>query len=63
MPFLGMTLFWGGLAPTGGIYFWAAVGWFVVFSTFGGYGSCWLTLKMSGVARVSSPIYLTPPPR
>lgn len=59
--FAGMALFWGGLAPAGGIHFWGAVGWFVVFSTFGGYGFYWLNLKLSGVARVSSLIYLTPP--
>ena len=38
-----------------------AVAWFVVFSTFGGYGFYWLNLKLSSVARVSSLIYLTPP--
>lgn len=59
--FAVMALFWGGLEPTGSIHFWAAVGWFVVFSTFGGYGFYWLNLKSSGVARVSSLIYLTPP--
>lgn len=59
--FAGMTLFWGGLAPAGGMHFWLAVGWFVIFSTFGGYGFYWLNLKLSGVARVSSLIYLTPP--
>lgn len=53
--------FWGGLAPAGGLHFWAAVSWFVVFSTFGGYGFYWLNLKLSGVARVSSLVYLTPP--
>lgn len=59
--FAGMALFWGGLAPAGGVHFWAAVLWFVVFSTFGGYGFYWLNLKLSGVARVSSLVYLTPP--
>ncbi len=59
--FTGMAFFWGGLAPTGGSHFWAAVLWFVVFSTFGGYGFYWLNLKLSGVTRVSSLVYLTPP--
>lgn len=59
--FAGMALFWGGLEPAGGMRFWAAVGWFVAFSTFGGYGFYWMNLKLSGVARVSSLIYLTPP--
>jgi drug/metabolite transporter (DMT)-like permease len=53
--FAAMAMFWGGLL------FWGAVAWFVVFSTFGGYGFYWLNLKMSTVARVSSLIYLTPP--
>jgi drug/metabolite transporter (DMT)-like permease len=59
--FTGLAFFWGGLEPSGGMRFWAAVLWFVVFSTFGGYGFYWLNLKLSGVARVSSLIYLTPP--
>src|SRR5918994_83781 len=57
MPFVGMA----GLEPAGGLLFWGAVAWFVVFSTFGGYGFYWLNLKLSSVARVSSLIYLTPP--
>jgi drug/metabolite transporter (DMT)-like permease len=61
LMFAALAPFWGGLSPAGGIHFWAAVGWFVVFSTFGGYGFYWLNLKKSGVARVSSLIYLTPP--
>lgn len=59
--FAALTPFWGGFEPEGGTRFWAAVAWFVVFSTFGGYGFYWLNLKSSGVARVSSLIYLTPP--
>lgn len=59
--FTGLAFFWGGLEPPGGMRFWAAVLWFVVFSTFGGYGFYWLNLKLSGVARVSSLVYLTPP--
>jgi len=59
--FFALSLFWGGPEPTGSIHFWMAVSWFVVFSTFGGYGFYWLNLKSSGVARVSSLIYLTPP--
>ena len=59
--FAAMALFWGGLEPAGGSLFWGAVAWFVVFSTFGGYGFYWLNLKLSSVARVSSLIYLTPP--
>ena len=59
--FAAMAMFWGGLEPAGGLLFWGAVAWFVVFSTFGGYGFYWLNLKLSSVARVSSLIYLTPP--
>jgi len=59
--FAAMAMFWGGLDPAGGLLFWGAVAWFVVFSTFGGYGFYWLNLKLSSVARVSSLIYLTPP--
>ncbi len=59
--FAGLALFWGGLEPPGGVRFWLAVLWFVIFSTFGGYGFYWLNLKLSSVARVSSLIYLTPP--
>lgn len=59
--FAALAMFWGGLEPDGGSRFWAAVAWFIVFSTFGGYGFYWLNLKRSGVARVSSLIYLTPP--
>ena len=61
LMFAALAPFWGGLEPAGGLRFWAAVAWFVVFSTFGGYGFYWLNLKLSGVARVSSLIYLTPP--
>ena len=61
VPFAVMAMFWGGLAPPGGGQFWLAVLWGVVFATFGGYGFYWLNLKLSGVSRVSSLIYLTPP--
>ncbi|HSK82116.1 MAG TPA: DMT family transporter [Rubrobacter sp.] len=59
--FAALAPFWGGLEPAGGLLFWGAVAWFVVFSTFGGYGFYWLNLKLSSVARVSNLIYLTPP--
>src|SRR5215211_5281775 len=59
--FAALAPFWGGLEPAGRLLFWGAVAWFVVFSTFGGYGFYWLKLKLSSVARVSSLIYLTPP--
>lgn len=59
--FTALALGWGSLAPPHDAGFWAAILWFIVFSTFGGYGFYWLNLKLSGVTRVSSLIYLTPP--
>lgn len=56
-----LALFWGGMEPTGGARFWAAISWWVIFSTFGGYGFYWLNLTFSSVTRVSSLVYLTPP--
>jgi drug/metabolite transporter (DMT)-like permease len=61
LVFTALALAWGGLAPTGDVQFWTAVAWFVVLSTFGGYGFYWHALKVSGVARVSNLAYLTPP--
>lgn len=59
--FAMLATFWGGLEPVGGISFWTAVAWFVIFSTFGGYGFYWLNLKLIGVTQLSSLVYLTPP--
>ena len=39
----------------------AAVAWFILFSTIGGYGLYWLCLRRSSATRVGSLIYLTPP--
>lgn len=41
--------------------FWAAVTWFIVFSTLGGYGFYWLALKRTSITHLSGLIYLTPP--
>lgn len=59
--FSGVALARGEFLPpvSGGFAF--AIGWVVVLSTFGGYGLYWLVLRTSGVARVSSLLYLTPP--
>jgi drug/metabolite transporter (DMT)-like permease len=51
----------GVVAPPPDSRFWAAVIWFVVLSTIGGYGSYWLVLRRVGVTRLSSLLYLTPP--
>ena len=59
--FLVLTLLEGNLLPPLEIPFLLAVGWFIVFSTLGGYGFYWLCLKRTTATRVSSLIYLTPP--
>jgi len=41
--------------------FWWAVGWTVVLSSFGGYGTYLLVLRRSGAMRASVLLYLTPP--
>lgn len=51
----------GGLAPDLDAGFVAAVAWFILFSTIGGYGLYWLCLQRSTATRVGSLIYLTPP--
>ncbi|MGH3909402.1 MAG: DMT family transporter, partial [Pseudonocardiaceae bacterium] len=51
----------GEFAPPASGAFVFAIGWVVLLSTFGGYGLYWLVLRTSGVARVSSLLYLTPP--
>ncbi|SCK22635.1 DMT family transporter [Streptomyces sp. WMMB 322] len=51
----------GHLVPPPTTAFWLAVAWVVAFSTFGGYGFYWLSLRDSGVTRTSALIYLTPP--
>ncbi|RIA55227.1 DMT family transporter [Dichotomicrobium thermohalophilum] len=38
-----------------------AVAWFILFSTLGGFGLYWATLRRTSATRVSSLIYLTPP--
>jgi drug/metabolite transporter (DMT)-like permease len=38
-----------------------AIGWLVVLSTFGGYGSYLFVVRRSGATRASTLLYLTPP--
>ncbi|OXM73164.1 MULTISPECIES: DMT family transporter [Amycolatopsis] len=59
--FTGIAALTGDLTPPADPDFWVAVGWVVVFSTFGGYGCYWLVLRRSSVTTVSSLLYLTPP--
>ncbi len=51
----------GSLLPLADASFAAAVSWFVLFSTVGGYGLYWLCLRRASATRVGSLIYLTPP--
>jgi len=41
--------------------FWVAVAWFVVLSSFGGYGSYVYVTRTQGATRASTLLYLTPP--
>lgn len=59
--FAPLALLEGGMAPVLDLRFIAAVAWFILFSTIGGYGLYWLCLPRSSATRVGSLIYLTPP--
>ncbi|MFD9899449.1 DMT family transporter [Mesorhizobium sp. NPDC059025] len=59
--FAPLALLEGGMAPVLDLRFIAAVAWFILFSTIGGYGLYWLCLRTSTATRVGSLIYLTPP--
>lgn len=59
--FVTMASVTGRLQPPADSGFWWAVGWVVVLSTFGGYGSYLAVLRRHGATRVSTLLYLTPP--
>ncbi|MCM2439424.1 DMT family transporter [Agrobacterium vitis] len=59
--FAPLALLDGEILPSPDIRFIAAVAWFILFSTIGGYGLYWLCLRKSTATRVGSLIYLTPP--
>ncbi|MFO7481265.1 DMT family transporter [Oceanibaculum nanhaiense] len=59
--FAPLALLDGGILPSLDLRFIAAVAWFILFSTIGGYGLYWLCLRKSTATRVGSLIYLTPP--
>ena len=59
--FAPLALLEGEIAPILDPRFFAAVAWFIFFSTLGGYGLYWLCLRRSTATRVGSLIYLTPP--
>lgn len=61
--FVTLALVTGRFAPPPGHLgaFSASVAWFIGFSTIGGYGCYWLTLRRATLIHLSSLIYLTPP--
>ncbi|MET8690326.1 DMT family transporter [Streptomyces sp. NPDC004732] len=59
--FTGLALAAGAATPPAEASFWAAIGWLVGFSTFGGYGLYWLILRRSGVTQVNTLMFLMAP--
>ncbi|MFG2894118.1 DMT family transporter [Streptomyces sp. NPDC048248] len=51
----------GAAVPPAESSFWAAIGWLVALSTFGGYGLYWLILRRSGVTKVNTLMFLMAP--
>jgi drug/metabolite transporter (DMT)-like permease len=51
----------GRLQPPADPWFWWAIAWVVVLSSFGGYGAYLLVLRRSGALQASTLLYLTPP--
>lgn len=49
------------LTPPTTAGFWLAIGWLVVLSTLGGYGTYLFVVRRSGATRASTLLYLTPP--
>ncbi|MEV0600468.1 DMT family transporter [Streptomyces sp. NPDC050315] len=59
--FTVLALATGAAAPPPEASFWLAVGWLVVFATFGGYGLYWLVLRRRGVTAVNTLMFLMAP--
>lgn len=59
--FAPLAVMEGYVLPLPDTGFVAAVVWFILFSTLGGYGLYWLCLQRMSATRVGSLIYLTPP--
>lgn len=59
--FAPLAMLEGGLRPIAEPTFLGAVAWFVVLSTFGGYGLYWLCLRDGTATRTAALLYLTPP--
>lgn len=56
-----LALATGDAAPPADPMAWAAIGWLVGLSTFGGYGLYWLVLRRSGVVGVNTLMFLMAP--
>ncbi|POX37777.1 EamA family transporter [Streptomyces sp. Ru73] len=59
--FTVLALCTGAAVPPAEASFWLAVGWLVVFATFGGYGLYWLVLRRRGVTAVNTLMFLMAP--
>ncbi|MFJ9411652.1 DMT family transporter [Streptomyces sp. NPDC101393] len=59
--FTALAVSAGAARPPAEPSFWAAVGWLVALSTFGGYGLYWLILRRSGVTKVNTLMFLMAP--
>lgn len=59
--FLVLSLVTGSFLPPSGGGFWVAVGWLVVLSSFGGYGSYQYVVAHGSATLASTLLYLTPP--
>jgi drug/metabolite transporter (DMT)-like permease len=57
----GLALAAGAVVPPADPSFWLAVGWLIVFATFGGYGLYWVALRRSGVTTVNALMFLMAP--
>ena len=51
----------GAVVPPADGTFWLAVGWLIVFATFGGYGLYWVALRRNGVTTVNALMFLMAP--
>lgn len=56
-----LALVSGTTVPPLEVKFWGALGWLVVFATFGGYGLYWGLIRRLGVTRVNSLMFFVPP--
>ncbi|WP_447035286.1 DMT family transporter [Streptomyces sp. DSM 118878] len=59
--FTALALAARAATPPAEVSFWAAIGWLVTLSTFGGYGLYWLILRRSGITQVNTLMFLMAP--